>query len=380
MKFLALILYLIQPFQDAQLATIKTSLMTLRDQYDDHRATKGAAEDLTKIKHQLRDWVESRLATLPENVNTAVLTENLYNAVKFGHLFCSDRDDDCFENALGYLDEIEVNKENGFLIIKTAIGLFCSFDYSAYVYSWRGDKWQRVWENEQNTYTEKDYAPQVIHSVHISAPDKNGNRLILTLGSRGGCIPAYIPLYYRAWQVNSDFSTAKPVLDGKETALDGFPPVQGKVGPDDVLLAFTVGGIGYGSPHQAVRHFEIREQRAQQVDPVAATPRDFVEEWISGDWAQSGARSAKPALRAQHMKVHRTDGMGDFPDPAVHCKTNPDLWQIGTHWHEGPKTYYLVRWTLPYKFTMMDIKDTAFPDCITPDPKGDKQPALFDQN
>jgi hypothetical protein len=300
--------------------------------------------------------------------------------VKAAQLHCDNRDDDCFENSIGYLDEIELTRENGFLIVKTAVGLFCTFDYSAYVYAWRSGKWQRVWENEQNTYTEKEYAPQIIHALHISPPDKDGNRLILTLGSRNGCIPAYIPLYYRVWRLNADYSAAKLLLEAKETALDGFPPVQGKVGPDDALLEFTVGGIGYGSSHQALRHFEIQGDRVQQVDPIAPTPRDFVEEWISGEWTQSGARSASPALRQQHMKVHRTDGMGDFPDPAVRCKSSADLWQIGTHWHEGPKTYYLVRWTPPFKFTMMDVKDRPFPDCLTPDPKGDKHPRLFDQN
>jgi len=377
-KLLALILYLIQPLQDSQLASVRTTLLSLREQYDEHRQTRGAAAELTTAKHQLRDWVESRLATFPQNGDTGALAEELRNAINSAQLYCIDEDQDCFENSLGYLDDIEVNREGEFLIVKTAVGIFCAFDYSAYVYTWRSGKWQRVWENEQNTYTEKDYAPQIIHAVHVSSPDKGGNRLVITLGSRSGCIPAYIPVYYRVWQINRDYSAAKMVIDSKETALDGYPPIQGKVGPDDVLLEFTVGGIAYGESHKAVRHFDVHDQQARQVDPIATTPRDFVEEWISAEWTQSGSRSASVSLKQQHMKVHRTDGMGDFPDPAVRCKSGPDLWQIGTHWHEGPKSYYLVRWTPPYKFTMMDIKDRPFPDCTVADPKGDHHPALFD--
>jgi hypothetical protein len=354
--------------------------MSVREHYDDNRSTRGAAAELTTGKHQLRDWVESRLAGFAENGNTAALAQQMRDAVNVAQLYCLDEDQDCFENTLGYLDDIEVDRDGQFLIVKTAVGIFCSFDYSAYIYAWRSGQWQRVWENEQNTYTEKDYAPQIIHAVHISAPDKDGNRLILTLGSRAGCIPAYIPVYYRAWQVNADFGDAKALIDAKETALDGYPPIRGRVGPDDVLLEFTVGGIGYGDSHKAVRHFEIHDRQARPVDPIATTPRDFVEEWISGEWAQSGFRSASAALKQRHMKVHRTDGMGDFPDPAMRCKSGPDLWQVGTHWHEGPKTYYLVRWTPPYKFTLMDVKDRPFPDCTIADPKGDQHPELFDQN
>jgi hypothetical protein len=174
-----------------------------------------------------------------------------------------------------------------------------------------------------------------------------------------------------------DYGSAKLLLDAKETAMDDIPPIQGKVAGDDLVIGFNVGGIAYGDSHQAIRHFEIKDARAKQVDPIATTPRDFVEEWISGEWTQSGPRSGSTNLQQAHMKVHRTDGIGDFPDPAVHCKS-PDLWQIGTHYHEGPKSYYLVRWTAPYKFTMMDVQDRPFPDCTTPDPKGDRQARLFD--
>jgi hypothetical protein len=377
-KLLALILYLLQPLQDPQLAAVRTTLLSLREQYDQNRQTRGATAELTTAKHQLRNWLESRLSRFAQNGDTAALAEELRNAINSAQLYCIDPDQDCFENSLGYLDDIEVNRENEFLIVKTAVGIFCAFDYSAYVYTWRSGKWQRVWENEQTTYTEKDYAPQIIHAVHISSPDKDGNRLVLTLGSRSGCIPAYIPVYYRAWQINRDYNAAKILIDSKETALDGYPPIHGKVGPDDVLLEFTVGGIAYGASHKVIRHFEVRNRQARQVDPVATTPRDFVEEWISADWTQSSLRSASASLKQQHMKVHRTDGMGDFPDPAVRCKTGPDLWQIGTHWHEGPKSYYLVRWTAPYKFTMIDVKDRPFPDCTVANPKGDRHPALFD--
>src|SRR5207237_2453471 len=209
----------------------------------------------------LREWVESQLAIFSQTGDPRDFAQHLRDQVDAAQLYCVDEDQDCFENALGFLDDIEVTREGEFLIVKTAVGLFCGWDYSAYVYAWRSGKWDRVWENEQNTYTQKDYAPQVIQGVHISQPDKDGNRLILTLGTPGGCIPGYIPLYYRAWQIKPDFSASKLVLDAKETVLDGYPPVHGKVGPDDVLIEFTVGGIAYGENHKAIRHFEIRNQR-----------------------------------------------------------------------------------------------------------------------
>jgi hypothetical protein len=119
----------------------------------------------------------------------------------------------------------------------------------------------------------------------------------------------------------------------------------------------------------------LRNGRATQVNPIAPTARDFVEEWISMTWNQASKYSEAPALQQWHMKLHRDDGMGDFPDPAVRC-TN-DTWQIGTHLHDGPKTYYRVRFKEPYHFTMVEVSDNLFADCTTPDPKGDEHLKLF---
>src|SRR2546421_5307580 len=148
-KFLALILFLIQPFQlpVPQLATIKSTLMSLRDNYDDHRQTKGAAPELTIAKHQLREWVESQLAIFSQTGDPRDFAQHLRDQVDAAQLYCVDEDQDCFENALGFLDDIEVTREGEFLIVKTAVGLFCGWDYSAYVYAWRSGKWDRVWEN-----------------------------------------------------------------------------------------------------------------------------------------------------------------------------------------------------------------------------------------
>ena len=231
MKLLALILFLAAPRQDPQLAAVRATLMSLRDSYGENQKTRGAAADLTVAKHQLRDWVESHLTKLGQNGDTLALAQQMHNEIDAAQLYCVDEADECFDNSLGYLDDVKINREGEFLIIRTAIGIFCAFDYSAYVYIWKPGGWQRVWENEQNTYSEKEYLPQIIYAVHISVPDKQGNRLVMTLGSRSGCTPAYLPVYYRVWQMNSDYRTGAALLDGSETALDdGYPPIQGRVG------------------------------------------------------------------------------------------------------------------------------------------------------
>jgi hypothetical protein len=259
------------------------------------------------------------------------------------------------------------------------VGIWCGYDYSAYIYRWTDNRWRRIWENEQNDYTENNYRPQTLHAVQLSEPDADGNRLLLTLGSQPGCASAFQPIYFRVFPMNARYELQQALLDGTEYANVGVgdPPVEGQIRPDDLLIAFSAGGTGYGESHRAIRHFEVRSGRATQVEPIAPTARDFVEEWLSAAWSQSATRSESPSLQQWYAKLHRDDGQGTYPDPAMRCATDTSLWQVATRLHEGPKTFYLVRFKEPYYFTMVGISDSAYPDCTIQDPKGDQALPLF---
>jgi hypothetical protein len=358
-KTLAFFLVLVlQAPQVGPLVGLPATLRQLRDQLDQHRATFGATPELTAAKRQLRGWVESRLADLKEDVDTRAFGETLHAGLAGAGLLCNDLIGECDWNFLGYVDDVRVSRADEFLVVVTAVGIWCGFDESAYVYAWEGEgrQWRRVWEHEQDTYTQRDYLPQTIHDVQISSRDAGGGRLLLTLGSQTICGGAFKDLYARAWRMDADYRSAR-VLDWTAHANDAYP--RGRVLPDDVL-------------------FQIDRGTAIQVDPIASLPRDFVVEWLSAPWEESRARSESPSLEPQHAELHRKDGVGDFPAQTVRCSAGSDLWQVGTHLYEGPKRYYRVRWRNPYRFTLVAISETPFPDCTLADRRGEMYPNLLD--
>ncbi|HEY1757774.1 MAG TPA: hypothetical protein VGG72_20550 [Bryobacteraceae bacterium] len=332
------------------LGALRATLEMLRQHRNDHPETRGATADLTLAKHQLRDWFEKRLATFDTSSNEDAINREFQDAL--ADLRCPDG---CVTTALGFADPPRIHREGEFLIVRTSLGIRCGYDDSAYVYQRNGKEWKRIFETEQNVYTKTAYRPQTIYAVHISAQGPNGGRLVLTLGSRPGCSDAFQPLYYRVWALGKP----KPLLDAEETAYMGdYPPVTGSVSPNDVRIEFTAGGTGYGLGHLAVRHFEMRGNAVKQIDPIAPTPRDFVEEWLAASWKQISTRSESPSLESWHRKLHRDDGLGDFPDPPVQCSSDPALWQIGIRLHGVPaETFYLVRWRQPDRFTMLTIAE-----------------------
>jgi hypothetical protein len=360
--------------EDAQLTSLRATLVPLRPHQNERREVRGATPALTVAKHQLRDWIESRLAKFPEKGDGDSLFQELHDGLSDAGVFC----DACPLSALGYVDETRVRREAEFLVIQTSVGIWCGYDDSAYVYAWTAGHWSRIWEGEQNVYTKKGYHPQTIHAVHISTPDSGGSRLLLTLGSQPGCSAAFEPIYFRLFRLGSN-GTSKLLFERSELANVGeFPPVKGRVGPSEALIEFTAGGTGYGFSHIADRHYEVSGAVVRQVDPIAPNPRDFVEEWLAAPWSESAKRSESAALREWHAKLHRDDGMGDFPDPILRCSSSQDLWQVGIKLHDvAGETYYFVRWQQPFRFTMMKVSERPDPTCTEPDGDAARHRTLF---
>lgn len=358
LAFLLLVPVLSAAAQDGQLAALHATLAPLRPHAGEHREARDGTPELTVAKHQLRNWVESRLAGFERHGDEVQLARDLGDRLHDADLVCEPR---CRMSILGFLDNVRINRERDLLIIRTSVGIWCGYDDSAYAYEWTANRWRRIWESEQNNYTLNRYFPQVIFAVQVSPLERGGGRLLLSLGAQPGCASAFQPVYYRVWRIGPG---AKLLLEKSEYANVGdYPPAKGSVRPGDVRVELTLDGTGYGSSHQAVRHFTVRGNKPVQVDPIAPTQRDFVEEWLRAPWAESAGRSESAALKTWHQKLHREDGMGDFPGPTARCSSGPGLWQVSSHLHDGPETYYLVRWLEAGHSSMAGVSERPYPDC-----------------
>jgi len=216
---------------------------------------------------------------------------------------------------------------------------------------------------------------QTISPLRTTAPDTDGSRLIMLLGSQTVCGGAFKNLYTRAWRLSANQIT--PVLDATVFGNDGYPPIDGRLRRDEVLVKYTAGGRLDGDPHTAVRRWRITGNTATPIDPIAVRPLDFVLEWIAAPWDESRAHSESAALQSAHAQLSRTDDAGDFPDATLKCTSGDDLWQVTTKLFEGQKMYYRVRWTMPITFSMVAVSNMPFADCTLKDERGDAYPNVF---
>ena len=371
------------------LDALRLSLIGMRGIAPGSDVPRGATPQLTVAKHLLRDWVESRLPALPQSGDEGALERKLNAELRDAKLFCGEGTADgqpCPDGtSVGYLNDLKFRRSGNFLILQTSAGIECGADESAYLYSWSGEGWRRVWQTEQNTYTKDAYNPQTIHSVLISPYNRANDYIVLTLGSESWCSSAWHRVYYRAFRLGPDLE-AGPLMDGNEGAyVTGDPPIRGSVTQNDVVVEFTIGSIDTLVHNRAaVRHYQFDADKPKRVDPLALSPRDFVEEWLNNDWIDAAFWSESADRRSMldwHRKLHKDSVYGNFIYPTMHCPSTPDLWQVGVDFSDPPTplggepngTYFLVRWRPPYTFTMVQVSNRPSAACTEKDRKTDDE-------
>jgi len=377
--------------QDPALKGIHELLAPLREHPEAHAETRGATPVFDSIKHRLREWVDGRIQTLAPDGDEAYLATEINSELRRAELFCGGPgDQQCPEwGTLGFLGPVRFQRSRQFLVANTAVGIQdCGRDWSSYIYEWRSDRWQRVWESEQNTYTEEGYRPQTLLSVLISPDHLDGRRrltdhLVLTLGSNSWCTSNWQGLYYRLWSVDS--TQSKLILDANEIAFDGPSTAVGTVTHDEMLVEFRKRSIDAAVHNrEAIRHYRFDGRNLTRDDPVALNPRSFVDEWLTNNWPESSSWSEQTSiesLKNRHEILHSDFVSGDFYYPTLHCSIAADLWQVGVDLHlERPgaeSVFFTVRWRPPYHFKMVAVSDKPSPDCTIEDREADTDRTLF---
>jgi hypothetical protein len=397
--FLVLLISCLPAGAASDLDALRSTLASMRGPKTEGFILRGSGPRLTVAKHQLRDWVEGRLTGITRIADIGAVEREANAALGKAGLFCGRNDptkEECPDWWLmGYLEPIALKREGVFLVLITRVGIECGTDQSAYIYSWSDDGWGRTWQNEQNTYTDKDYRPQTLDAVLISPYSPTNDYVVLTLGSESWCSSNWHNVYYRAFRLGPDPDAAPLVSGYRWSFLNRDPPIQGSVTSKDVLVEFTPRSIDGGVLiRRAVLHYRLDRndtvQPVKRIDPLALSPRDFVDEWLISEWRDAADWSetkGRVAARDWHRMLHKDLVAGEF-SPTMHCPATPDLWQVAVDFeqHEEwpPKNvklvYFLVRWRPPYVFSMVQVNDRPSPGCAEEDRSADQTPRTLFPN
>lgn len=365
--------------QSSTFVGLRNTLLPLRAQAYARPDTRGATPALASAKSQLRDIIENRLGRLTPTGDEVAFTEQLNSEIKNADLLCSDSSEGCNPppdrgfSGIGFVGEVEVQFQSNrtLVVVQTAFGIECGYDESAYLYEWEQDRWERRWQTEQNDYSSKGYLPQTIHKVLVSeAAPTTDERLVLTLGSNPWCTSNWQGAYYRLWRIGK--TAPRLLLNKAEVAfLDNDPPVNGRVvSPTNAYVEFRTHSIDVEVHNrEAVRHFVVDGSRIVRADPIALSPRSFVDEWLNHNWQESSAWSDRnnSSLLTWHRRLHNNHISGQFISPTQQCGRNSNLWQVSVRL-DAPTTaptdtHFIVRWEPTDRFRMVRISDQSSSEC-----------------
>ena len=381
--------------QDKTFAGIESKLAELR-KLPIPRAEDEFPPAFFEARDAVRDWLDTRMATMAEKGGEFEFTNTLNAELKAAKLLCPQCDSSMgsFSDASGYLGEVRLSRKGQMLQALTQVGVQCGFDENAYLYRWNGAKWERVWDGAVKPRDGK-YEPQVVDTVSVGESQKGGPRLVSALAHFPGCKSTWQPVFYRLWVVDGALKAPQLVVDERGVApvpVRG-PAIQARVtGDDDFLVEYQTESIDPDVPSRTkVAHYRIVQAendtfKAEKIMPYAQTPREFVEEWVTSSWAEASIMTADAAqgpAQEQHKNLHREKVRADFTGATTHCdESSYGEWQVHVTFRNNPakdgeERYFHMRWAPPTLFELLSISDKPNPKCKDEVPRIDARRSLF---
>ena len=238
----------------------------------------------------------------------------------------------------------------------TDVGIPCGEDQSVYLYEWRANRWNRRFALEAEDGSLAKYGPENSVELQISQADAGGARIILATAYPPACMSVWHTLYIRLFQISGG---QKLLLERKPTANQG-EEYSARLEPNGALIKFA--GFSIDSLYlirNYVLHYNFEHGGVKRIDPIALSPRDFVEEWLTNPWTEISPWS-EPQLAEFHNKLHKSYVSGSYD--AVRRCSQPGTWQISVEL-ENMTSYFSLIDRGDNRYRMLGISEKPRPDC-----------------
>jgi hypothetical protein len=148
--------------------------------------------------------------------------------------------------------------------------------------------------------------------------------------------------------------------------------------PEQLVIELEDMGLEAGMTRRHIVRYKLGANNVERIDPVAFSPSDFVQEWLTHPWEEMEWRSLeanRPLLKQWHATIPDSNGVifGE-PGQLAKCSESPGYWQFNASLQfKGPKreedetVYFLVQERGRHLFTMVNISQNSFKGCPEPD-------------
>jgi hypothetical protein len=309
------------------------------------KAANDERDRIADLNDALRDWVETRLPksrTLLETAFATLPDRMRAELQRAGVLAPSNGAEE-----YGYVGGLEISRPAEFpeaLVITERITSPCGTADSVYAYDYTAGSPRRVLESRGSRQDE------TLIGKYFSAADAAGNRLFLAFRHAAQCGSSWNRLFYELFRLRPDGNAAASILSGDHgisTAAGDAYRVQ--LMPDDLVIELKDRSIDTRVRNRThLLHYRVTPVAIERIDPIALTPEDFVDEWLTRPWSEMtrwSSASDRDILERWHGFL---SGDSDTAEIRVvqSCTDKPDDWKIALsmEWIAGKK--------LPEAFTL----------------------------
>lgn len=255
---------------------------------------------------------------------------------------------------LGPIKLYSVEGRTEYLLLRTAMGTYCGYDYSHYLYRRNQGRWQRVLTLERD-----DQFDRTDDAVRLVPKNASGDALFLLAGIAQNCTSRFRDFRGRLYEI--DGFTGRLAVS-IEAGVDLNAPLISNLTVDELLLEHQEVGTQVVN-YRVVNRLRLIDGQWRRVGPLTYTAREFAELWLHSPWSQ--AQHWSPAsLRERHRWLY--DRYTEFPE-VKRCATG---WVI-SYQTEGPDgkqdaspTHVRVEEKGPLNFRITEVSNRPPVGCV----------------
>jgi len=304
---------------------------------------RGASLLMTNAKHDFRELAQDVLKSQPGNarviapaVRNAIVAALASEGIGIGDELQTEQ-----YGSVVSIDVIAPEGHRNVLAVVVELSIPCGSDAALFVFRHDAD-WRLVYEREEDDY-EAISGALGSFTWKISPPDAQGRFLVVTSSITPWCSSSWHQLRYQVDRIEPGRSEPVPIDRAEFTSYGWDAELEATANSYSIDFA----GSSF-DPSVLVRPYVLRYvvdgNQPVRVDPIAGSPRDFVEELLSmsGDVAARWSDVEADALDAARPGRDGYDELG----PAARCAD--DRWQVRidhydeTGFESFVSTYFIV--------------------------------------
>lgn len=183
--------------------------------------------------------------------------------------------------------------------ITAEFSIACGADTVLLIFAPKDNAWEEVLHWQRKPY-DTVAGGTMAFGYDISPPDSAGQWYVVVHSIAPWCSSTWSRIEYQALRPTADALEPKVLLSGSDFMWWGSEDFGRLIVERDYFdLRFHSRSIDVGVHNREwIRRYSVKGDTVQRVQPVAVSPRDFVDEWIVSPWEQASHWSAESSLGA----------------------------------------------------------------------------------